>query len=267
MTKDREKDIRETRLLAGGGWSRWAMPSVFGEAQAQTPSEPEREPGPEEGHQGLLSQAQIEQIREQARREGFEQGLREGRETGRTEIESLIARWQSLIATLEHPLQQLDREVEEQLMRLAVAIATQLVRHDIDADPQQIIEVVRGAVAAMPASSRKFRVLLHPEDAALIREVAGDEAERSWEIVEDPATSRGGCQVISEASRIDERVETRLQRAVAQLMGEAGARPAGTDFDEDYSSEEHPPEEHPSEERPGEGDRGGRYPDDEDRQP
>jgi len=55
---------------------------------------------------------------------------------------------------------------------------------------------VREALAILPVASRNVRVVLNPEDAALVRQVyALSDSELTWKIVEDPVVARGGCRV------------------------------------------------------------------------
>jgi flagellar assembly protein FliH len=44
--------------------------------------------------------------------------------------------------------------------------------------------------------------------------------EQSWQIVEDPAMTRGGCRVRSEQSRVDASVEARLNAVIANVLGD-----------------------------------------------
>jgi flagellar assembly protein FliH len=86
--------------------------------------------------------------------------------------------------------------VERELLTLAMALARQIVRRELKADPTQIIGIIREAIAALPVAAREVRVHLHPEDAAVVREhLAPTESERAWAIVEDPVMARGGCQI------------------------------------------------------------------------
>ena len=47
--------------------------------------------------------------------------------------------------------------------------------------------------------------------------------ERAWTIVEDPAMSRGGCVVRTETSRIDARLESRINTLIANALGDERA--------------------------------------------
>ncbi len=168
---------------------------------------------------------------------GLEQGISEGLQQGKAraeQSESLIeierqqlqARTQhleQLLTVLADPISQLDKEVEDQLVELVLAVSRQLIRRELKADPGQIIAVVREAVSLLPVAAREYRLALHPEDAALVREaLAMDESDgnRPWIIVEDPTLTRGGCRVVSEASYIDATVERQLAAVAATLLGD-----------------------------------------------
>jgi len=113
---------------------------------------------------------------------------------------------------------------------LAVALARQLVRRELKADPTQIIGIIREAIAALPVAARDVRVHLHPEDAAVVRQhLAPTECERAWVLVEDPVMARGGCQITSQTSRIDMRLEKRLGAMLSELLGDERVTPDRTE--------------------------------------
>ncbi len=147
-------------------------------------------------------------------------GLAEGRITGQLEASQRVERLDALLTSLAQPFADLDREVEQQLVDLSLALARQLVRRELRIDPTQVIAIVREAVSVLPVSARDVRVHLHPEDAAIVREyLAPTENVRAWKLVEDPVMMRGGCQVVTSTSRVDARLETRLGKLVAELVG------------------------------------------------
>jgi len=159
-------------------------------------------------------------LQAEAHKEAFEQGLQEGREAGRAEIRALVDRLAGMFHDLAKPFEVLDAEVERELLTLAMALARQIVRRELKADPTQIIGIIRDAIAALPVATRDIRVHLHPEDAAVVkRHLAPTENERAWAIVEDPVMARGGCRITSATSRIDARLETRLGAILSELLG------------------------------------------------
>lgn len=167
-----------------------------------------------------LTARQIEDLQQQAREEGFQIGRREGLEAGKKEIRARVHELDALMQTLAKPLEQLDGQVEEELVQLALAVARQLVRRELKTDPGQVLAVVREAMAALPLTARNVRLHLHPEDATLVRETLSvSDNERSWKIVDDPVLTRGGCKVSSDTSQIDASVERRLHNVIANVLG------------------------------------------------
>jgi len=159
-------------------------------------------------------------LQAEAHKEAFEQGLAEGREAGRAEVRAQVERLSGMFYDLAKPFEELDTEVERELLTLAMALARQIVRRELKTDPTQIIGIIRDAIAALPVAAREVRVHLHPEDAAVVRaHLAPTENERAWTIIEDPVMARGGCQISSATSRIDARLETRLNGILSELMG------------------------------------------------
>jgi flagellar assembly protein FliH len=171
-------------------------------------------------------------LQAEAHKEAFEQGLAEGREAGRAEVHAQVERLAGMFYDLAKPFEQLDAEVERELLSLAMALARQIVRRELKADPTQIIGIIREAIAALPVAAREVRVHLHPEDAAVVKQhLAPTENERAWQIIEDPVMARGGCRISSATSRIDARLETRLGSILSELLGgerDAGAPRGGT---------------------------------------
>jgi len=127
----------------------------------------------------------------------------------------------SAVGLRSDAMAELDANVEQELVALAIAMVKQLVRRELRLDPGEIIGVVREALSVLPVATRSVRLHLHPEDATLVREVLSlsDDEDRTWQIVEDPVLSRGGCRVVSETSRVDASVEARLNAVIAQALG------------------------------------------------
>jgi len=169
----------------------------------------------------------------QAHDEAFAQGRAEGAAAGRAEFEARnaelaqrVQRLDAMMSVLSKPLAELDAQVERQLVTLSLTIARHLVRRELRVDPTQVIAIIRETVALLPASARNVRVHLHPEDAALVREVlSAPQSERAWSVIEDPVTSRGGCRVTTDTAQIDARLETRLGEVIAQVLGSERAEP------------------------------------------
>jgi flagellar assembly protein FliH len=183
---------------------------------------------------------ELEAIQQQAYEEGFEKGKREGFEFGhkeglsqaRQQLQHYISQLDQLLNTFKEPLRDLDNQVERELLGLVIAIVKQLVRREVKSDPNLIVGVVREALSVLPVSSRNVRLMLHPEDAELIRNVyALGDSEMGWNLIEDPVINRGGCRVVTDTSQVDATLESRLASLIAPLL--AGARAIDEQSDEE----------------------------------
>jgi flagellar assembly protein FliH len=172
---------------------------------------------------------------------GYEAGVAAGRAELKKQTDTLaasVARLDEILNRLCRPLPQLEEEVEQQLVLLALAVGKQLARRELKTDPGQIAALIREAVGRLPAAAREVRVHLHPEDAAAIAErLAAAGSERAWTVIEDPTLTRGGCLVRSENSQIDARVESRVNAMVSSMLGEERASARLTDADGDTALE------------------------------
>jgi flagellar assembly protein FliH len=160
------------------------------------------------------------QGKEEGYSQGFDEGSRQGYEENVQALQAKAAEFAGLMDSLSQPFKALDAEVEKELVKLAIAIATQIIRREIKLDPGQVIAAVREAIKVLPLSSQKISLHLHPEDVELVRSALSlDDLSPAWRMVEDPLIIRGGCKVDTEVSHIDATVENRLAAVIATLFG------------------------------------------------
>lgn len=215
-----------SRHQAVGAYRRWEPPS-FGEAEApeaQTPLPPEptpvaetapppEPPPPPQPEIQLPTAAEIEAMFDDARREGHEAGFAEGAELARQQA----ARLAGLADGLDHALKQLDQEVAEEIVALAIEIARQMVRRTLAENPEEaVIETVRAALNQLPQA--QVRIHVHPDDVALVRAYLADQPTHlHHQVLEDDTVTRGGCRLQGPTSEIDATVETRWRRILEGL--------------------------------------------------
>lgn len=167
----------------------------------------------------LVTASRLETIQREAYEEAWRQGYQEGLEAGSAEVRRRAEALEALLTALDKPFEELDEEVEAQILRLITIAVRKLLRRELQIDPGHVIGVVRDAIRMLPVASRSIEVHLHPEDASLVQAaLASTDGERAWIITEDPLVSRGGCLVTSEKSRVDGRVESRLDRLLNALI-------------------------------------------------
>jgi len=164
---------------------------------------------------GMLTAGGMEKIQQQAYDEGFAQGRQAGMAAAQADV-------QTLLSGLEPAHKDVDDSMVQELTELAIAIARQLVRRELHADPGEIIHIVQEAVAQLPTVSQGVIIHLHPEDAAILRETtagSGD-SEQRLTIIEDASMKRGDCRVSTDVSSIDAGLETRLNAVVSEMMSD-----------------------------------------------
>lgn len=212
------------------GFSHWVLPEMGSSRKGE-------EPPDMEDLQGLRmpTAEEIEAIQLAAREEGhaegykaghaegheagYQLGRREGLEESRGETKDRLARLDAILKLLNAPLENMDNEVEQSLLRLAIAIAKQIIRRELHQDPQQILGVVREVLSILPVNARHVRLQLNPEDAQLVTKAYADEhMQLEWRIEKDPGLTRGGCRVLTDVSRIDASLEARLASVIAPLL-------------------------------------------------
>lgn len=201
---------------------RYELPSISGVAVQA------RRPGKTVQELEELERRTYEEAFAKGQAEGYAQGRAEGLAAAEREmrpqlqqLQERIERLDSIMNSLARPLEELDPEVEDQLLQLALTIGRHLVRRELRIDPTQVIAIIRETVGLLPMSARDVRVHLHPEDAAIVRErLASPSQDRAWTIVEDPVMTRGGCRVTTDTANIDARLESRMAAAISAVLGD-----------------------------------------------
>jgi len=156
---------------------------------------------------------EIEALQKQAYEEARQAGFKKGIEDAALKAKNL----QSAFNFLQHPLRELDKQVEHQLADLAIALAKQLLKNESALDSQHIYVLVNESLEYLPINSRNIRVRLNPQDIALLNQTDIDTDRQSWKCIPDNTVGAGGCIIESDNSHVDASVETRVQQLVDQL--------------------------------------------------
>lgn len=159
-----------------------------------------------------VSSTELEQLRETAHKEGYTAGYAAGQEDSRREA----ARLAQAADNLEHSLSQLDQAVADELLALAMEIARQVVRQEIKQHPEHLLNIIHEALSQLP--HLHTTIFLHPDDASLVRELAGELLTHGGHrILDDTRLQRGDCLIESGHSQTDATVATRWRRVLATL--------------------------------------------------
>jgi flagellar assembly protein FliH len=156
--------------------------------------------------------------RRQGLAEGHAQGYATGLAAGQAEAAARAEQLGRLAQAFPQALRRAEDEVAQALVALALDVARQLVHRSWRAEPQWIVAVVRDLLHQEPPLHGEPRLLLHPDDAALVRDaLAGELESAGWQVRPDEAISRGGCLVQAGTGAQDATMETRWARIEAAL--------------------------------------------------
>ena len=174
----------------------------------------------------LPTEEEIEGIRQQAKEEGYTAGFatghstghQEGKQTAEVQVKTEVARIRVLISELGKELQDIDQQVAHDLLNLALDLAKKMTTQALKIHPELILPIVQEATRRLPHSMQHPRLILHPDDAALIRNHLNDQLLQSnWEIHEDEQMEKGGCRLETRDGEVDASLSTRWQRILATI--------------------------------------------------
>ena len=161
------------------------------------------------------TEAELARLREAARAEGYAEGLA----AGRVEGEQACGRMKQLVESFSATLDNLDFRLADMVLELSLDVARQVVAGALAVHPERILEVVNLALRQMAETSREARLLLNPDDAALVRPHLDQVLDKNrLRIVEDVRIERGGCLIETPQGDIDATLPARW-RQVVQVLG------------------------------------------------
>ncbi len=162
----------------------------------------------------LTTVGELESMRQQAHNEGHEEGYAAGIQQARSEVLQIHA----LLQNLHGALHKLDEQVAQSLLDLSLEVARKMVSEVLLVRPEIILNIVSEAVSSLPHFNQNAHLVLHPDDADLVRKQLGDQLTHTgWKIFTDAQIKRGGCRVETAHSHIDATTEARWKNVVESI--------------------------------------------------
>ena len=168
--------------------------------------------------------AELEAIHQGAWQSGFEEGKKEGREKGHeegtqqaheqiaTKSKEDLAFIQSMHQQFVTALAQMEKEVAQGVLQLALECTEKLLATQLLLDPMAILPVIKEALAELPAELNRVRIRLHPVDKEAVAHILEqDQPGTEWQWIEDPQVERGGCMIETQSGRINSTLSSKLK--------------------------------------------------------
>ena len=163
------------------------------------------------------SPADIAQLVDAARAEGYAAGRQDGAAEAAGPIAEAQVALQGAAQALVAEREALADATERAAVELALRLAGKIVNAAVEADPELVVEAVRGALRLLMDRER-FTVLVNPADLEIVREgLAGVVAElggvEHFEVQAERRVARGGAVVRTAEGEVDASLEAKLDRA------------------------------------------------------
>ena len=174
-------------------------------------------PAPRTGMSIMPSAEEVNRAVEGAHAQGFAEGREAGIAEGRAQIahaeEALRAAASAIVAERDSVAER----VEHAAVSLALRIAEQALHAAVAADPELVLNAVRGALRLV-AERERVQVLVNPEDLEAVRAGIGPLAAElggidHWDVQAERRVARGGAVVRTAEGEVDASIEAKLDRA------------------------------------------------------
>jgi flagellar assembly protein FliH len=151
---------------------------------------------------------------------GLEQGRREAFAAAAAQRQSQAQSIARVLADLRARFGDLESEGADALLDLALEVAKQVVRREIQIRRDAVLPALREAVAMVIDQQTHPRVHINPHDFEAIRaDLDADGLFKGCRFIPDAQVGPGSCRVETGLSEIDARLATRWRRVVTDALG------------------------------------------------
>jgi len=164
----------------------------------------------------------LEAARREAEEAGYQEGLRRGREEGLQQAQAVVDRLERLAEQLVRLREDLLRLHEEDVVKLALAVAEKVIGRVKEEDHELAVRTVRHLLNQV-SGAREIRIRVHPDDLPQVEAHQETwkrlfEGTRTLAIVGDDRIAPGDALVETEFGAIDSGIESRFREVGEALM-------------------------------------------------
>lgn len=169
-----------------------------------------------------LLERRVDDERKTATEQGYQQGLASG-------AQQEAAKWTDALGRLGHSIENLSKakprfraEVEEDAVKLALAIAKRVLNREMTSDPEALVGLARVALDKLNLRELQ-QVRMHPADApAIERVLAASAGPQRVQVIADSTLERGAAIFETQRGTLDASVTTQLceiERGLTDMLG------------------------------------------------
>jgi flagellar assembly protein FliH len=173
-------------------------------------------PQPESGETPVeAKEPSVDTIKENAFQKGFIEGKRVGFESGTKKVDPVINSLNETLGQLENIRKEIHEALEEEVARLALAIAKKIVCREVKTDQETVVCVAREALSRVE-NPGKVKIKLHPDDLQFIKDTQSQLSRflhnvESIRFEAEASIQSGGCLIETDMGDLDARIEKQFQ--------------------------------------------------------
>jgi flagellar assembly protein FliH len=160
-----------------------------------------------------VSPEQLKIIYEAAYRNGYAKGEREAKDNVmmvvHEELADLKQSMAQLAAGFKAAIAHHAERTSEEMLSLALEISKTMVKAEIRSNREVVLPVIKQALSRLPSVQMPIKMLIHPEDEALVTRYMKEAFHGVCEVIADPLVERGGCLFESDTNSMDATNATR----------------------------------------------------------
>lgn len=195
---------------------------------------------------------------EEGRKAGYEEGYQQGLQSGQSEglalgeqqsqdrineaVQGQLQTLNALMTHLTHAMNEQDYQLEQALLQLVKTVSREVVGRDLSLDSGHIMQIIKQALGALPATREHVRIFVSQQDADLVMKAA-EQGGENWRVIASNTIEPGGCRVETDHSLVDFTVGERFQQAISHVIDGRAAHvtnPASLNIPQGESWEEAP---------------------------
>ena len=169
----------------------------------------------------------MSKIEREAYEKGFEQGQKDGVALGEKKAQETWKKMMALLEELKVLKGKIFEETEEEIIRLSVAMARNIIKKEVAMDSDTLRRSVHHALKYLKDKSF-VRVLINPDDMKMLEpylpEFATDNKIENFELAEDHCVDSGGCILETGFGRVNATLEGQLTELEMEMKKAFHAR-------------------------------------------
>ncbi|GGG48446.1 hypothetical protein GCM10011403_01890 [Pseudohongiella nitratireducens] len=170
---------------------------------------------------------------EEGQKAGYEEGYQQGLQAGQAEglaqgeqqsqaridqaLQEQLQTLNALMTHLTHALNEQDYQLEQALLQLVKTVSKEVVGRDLSLDSSHIMQLIKQALGALPATREHVRIYVSQQDVELVMKAA-EQGGENWRVIASNAIEPGGCRVETDHSLVDFTVAERFQQAISHVI-------------------------------------------------